>query len=432
MRLRRGDPSPGAQRTDSVMRLASASVLIFVFVLSSLAWPATASAQTAPSPHYRIDLNLDLDAASADVRQVVDYTNNTGTELPSLVFHITAAYYKAFDLKSTRVDGKDVNPTLDGIVLEVPLPEALPAGKSTQVTFDYGLAIPRPGNLRFGASGGIIALGNWYPVLSVYRTGDLTYDGRLPVGWDRHQQGTPDQLARGVEPGDAFFTDVADYDVDVTLSKPATVAHTGETVAADPAAGTLSLRARGVRDFALAVSDRYETATADVDGTTVTVFYLPEHRAGGQQYLDSTRKAVAWFNKTLGRYPYSYLHVVETTSNDGAWVGQEYPNVVFISSQMTAGPTGMGSYLSYLVIHEVLHQWFYALVGDDQLYEPWVDEALTTHMSYRFLESVDAELGRVTWQNLADRRKEEEAIWPDMPVNTSIYDYSDEGHYFAM
>ena len=33
--------------------------------------------------------------------------------------------------------------------------------------------------------------------------------------------------------------------------------------------------------------------------------------------------------------------------------------------------------LSYLVTHEIAHQWFYGLVGNDQAREPFADEAPT-------------------------------------------------------
>ncbi|MHB1006581.1 MAG: M1 family metallopeptidase [Chloroflexota bacterium] len=402
-------------------------LLLVTPILTMGAIPAVA--QTV-RPQYSIDLRLDVDEGQADVLQTVAYTNQTGDPLRSIVFHITAAYYGAFTLVSAKVDDQAVIPTLDGIVLEVPLPRTLAPGAATTVTFAFSLTVPSPGNLRFGFSQGILALGNWYPVLAVYRKGAFTYDGRLPAGWDRHQQGTPTQTAAGLQPGDAFFTDMADYVVNLTLNRPAKVAHTGERVAEDGT--TLRLRAANVRDFAITASDRYQAATAQVGGTTITVYYLPQHAAGGRQYLESARGSVAWFNQTIGAYPYSSLYVAETASEDSAWVGQEYPQIVFISSQITSGPVGLGSYLSYLVVHEVLHQWYYALVGDDQLYEPWVDEATTVHLSYRYLEAADAGVGAAWWQNLRDQRRRDASIWPDRPVNSSIYDYDDETHYFAM
>lgn len=418
---------PGVAR-----RLSAFWAVLTVLVLAGgLAVPGLALAQAATRPQYDIELNLDVDAARADVHQVVTYRNQTGDAFSSLVFDVTPAYYEAFALQVASVGEQKVSPTLNGTVLEVPLPVALVPGATATVTLDFVLTIPKPGNLRFGYSQRVFALGNWYPVLAVYRQGPLTYGGKLTAGWDRHQHNTPSQAANGVEPGDPFFTEAADYRVNLTLSRPLKVAHTGESL---PGSTDTSLRlaATGVRDFALALSDRYESATAQVGGTTITAYYLPEHRAGGKQYLESARGLMAWANKSIGVYPYASYFVAETSSDLPDWVGQEYPGVVFISSQSTAGSVGLGSYLDYLVIHETVHQWFYALVGDDQLYEPWVDEALTTHLSYRYYEAVDANLGLATLQNLANRRRQEAAMYPDRPVNTGIYDYEDEGHYFAI
>jgi aminopeptidase N len=42
------------------------------------------------------------------------------------------------------------------------------------------------------------------------------------------------------------------------------------------------------------------------------------------------------------------------------------------------------SLLESVVAHEVGHQWFYNLVGDDQLDDPWLDEALTQFATLQY------------------------------------------------
>ena len=37
------------------------------------------------------------------------------------------------------------------------------------------------------------------------------------------------------------------------------------------------------------------------------------------------------------------------------------------------------------LIHEIAHQWFYGLVGNDQVQEPWIDEGLAQYLTYRYL-----------------------------------------------
>ena len=419
--------------TTSSRRLATAlSLLVFLipFVASALPTgssaragfvadrlsprPAMAQELAAPaSTRYIIAADLDFDAATLAANQVVTYKNTTGATLGSVVFNVTPSYYRAFALDAAKINGQAVAPKLDGVVLELPLPAPLPPDGTATITLDFHIRIPSPGNLRLGKATGIIALGNWYPVLSAYRPekGD----------WDRHQY---------VDAGDAFFTDVADYEVSLSVNRAVTVAHTGDVIAANDTRWTF--KADAVRDFALAISDRYRTRSAQVDDTTITIFYLADHAAGAAQYLQSAQESVRWLNATVGPYPYSSLHIAETTSDDPNWVGQEYPNLVFISSQITAAGGGIGSYLSYLVIHEIVHQWFYALVGDDQLYEPWLDEAPATYLAYQFFRTNYPGMYDSMWERLIAGYGSAVDTWGDRPVNTSIYDYGVESHYFAI
>lgn len=372
------------------------------------------SATAAPTlTQYKINVDLDYDAAVLGVTQSVVYANSTGGALNSIVFNVTPAYYRAFALQSATVDGQPVQPSLNGVVMEIPLASPLSQGASTRIVLQYRLSVPAPGNLRFGKSTSILALGNWYPVVSPY----LVAKG----DWDRHQY---------TDNGDAFFTETADYEVDLNLNRPLTVASTGSATSAS--GNQMALVAKGVRDFAMAISDAYQSSSAVVDGTTITAFYLPQHAASGSLYLRTAAEVVRWANQNIGQYPYSTLAVAETTSNDPSWVGQEYPNIVFISSGQTAIGGGMGSYLSYLVAHEVLHQWFYALVGDDQLYEPWVDEATVTNLSYQFFRLNYPGVYPGMWQSFVSGERSGINAYGDRPVNTSIYDYSNEDHYFII
>ena len=62
----------------------------------------------------------------------------------------------------------------------------------------------------------------------------------------------------------------------------------------------------------------------------------------------------------------SAFTVVETAAGG---YGMESPRMVWIPSNTLSGN------LTYLVHHEIAHQWFYGLVGNDQQREPFADEA---------------------------------------------------------
>lgn len=42
--------------------------------------------------------------------------------------------------------------------------------------------------------------------------------------------------------------------------------------------------------------------------------------------------------------------------------------------------------LEYVIAHETAHQWWYSAVGNDEISEPWLDEALTEYSTIVYFE----------------------------------------------
>jgi aminopeptidase N len=77
------------------------------------------------------------------------------------------------------------------------------------------------------------------------------------------------------------------------------------------------------------------------------------------------------------------------------------------------------------VAHEVGHQWFYNLVGDDQLDDPWLDEALTQFATLQYYAD---EYGPGGEQGF---RASLEARWDnvgraDIPIGLPVAEYSEQ------
>lgn len=370
-----------------------------------------ATAADAAAPRYEITIDLDVARSRYEATQRTTYVNETGAPLATLAFSVTPAYFRAFALHSTTVAGQAATSALDGTVLDVRLPAPLAPGATAIVELVYRVQVPSPGSIRFGSAGGILALGNWYPVLFPHRDGS----------WRTHQY---------VPVGDAFFTEVADYEVTVRPSSAVVAAHTGQVASRDGA--SFRVVARGVRDFALALSPRYDTVSTVVDGVTITAYYLPEHHVGARAYLETGAEMLGWLNAKLGRYPYGTLAIAETWAEAPAEVGQEYPGVIFIGSGVTRGSSEIGAYLSYLVAHEVAHEWFYGRVGNDQVREPWLDEAFATYLPERFYAERYPSIFQSRWATFRQRLADETGRLGARPIDSGIADYRDEGAYFAV
>ncbi len=118
-----------------------------------------------------------------------------------------------------------------------------------------------------------------------------------------------------------------------------------------------------VRDFTLAAAADYRTSRAHVGGTEIRVLTRPGGPAAAM--LAAATSALSKLEARLGPYPYPVLEVVQSAGG----YGMEGPGVAWI-------PTGVAtSNLTYLVTHEIAHQWFYGIVGNDQARDPFADEA---------------------------------------------------------
>ena len=156
---------------------------------------------------------------------------------------------------------------------------------------------------------------------------------------------------------------------------------------------------------------------------TVNSYYLPADEADGRAVLDWAVKAMQVYQKRIGPYPFTELDVVETPTTAG---GIEYPGLVVISSELYSDPQ-QNRTLEFATVHEVAHQWFYSVVGDDQVNTPWMDESLVQMVALLYEEDANGpEAASFVSQRLFqagyDRAKQENE---DMPIGLPVSAYTD-------
>jgi hypothetical protein len=163
--------------------------------------------------------------------------------------------------------------------------------------------------------------------------------------------------------GDPFITPVSpQVRVKVTTDRTMVIASTGDRVSHSGL--TQTFLARNVRDFTLTASPFYRTGSVTLGSKVIRVYY--RSGAPASSLLSAARRAMSRYAYLLDQsYPYATYKVVQSSGG----YGMESPGLTWI-------PTGVGSSnLTYLVYHETAHQWFYSLVGGNQAYEPYTDEA---------------------------------------------------------
>jgi len=101
-------------------------------------------------------------------------------------------------------------------------------------------------------------------------------------------------------------------------------------------------------------------------GTTDIVVFAPPGAAGGLA-RDLAVKALDRYGRLLAQ-PYLAERLVVV----GGSMDMESSGLVFLDA------ADLGD--EYKVGHEVAHEWFHWIVGNDQLREPWLDEAFATYL----------------------------------------------------
>jgi aminopeptidase N len=63
------------------------------------------------------------------------------------------------------------------------------------------------------------------------------------------------------------------------------------------------------------------------------------------------------------------------------------------------------------IVHEVAHQWFYSLVGNDQGRDPWLDEGLASYVEFVELGSLDERLNEPIPSDVAGQAGQPMTFW---------------------
>ena len=92
-----------------------------------------------------------------------------------------------------------------------------------------------------------------------------------------------------------------------------------------------------------------------------------------------------------------------------------------------------GSYAEYLAAHEIAHQWFYSLVGDDQVHDPWLDEAFATYLPLLYDRLARPALFPSDWlAHVGGGYDQRVAAAGNLPASSGLDDFGPENPYYTI
>jgi aminopeptidase N len=357
---------------------------------------------------YHLDVQLAPDDRQIAGRADIRYTNREQVPLDVVYLHLFPNLWDdGMTVANVEVAGQPITvsyPSGDDIV-GVPLSQPLRPGESVELSLEFSTPIPRgegAGNYgELANQEGVLALAHFYPTVVVYDN-----------GW---------RLETPSSQGDVIYHDASLYDVTLTAPVGMAVAATGTTLGkVDNEDGTATWRLAGgpMRDFNIIASGKYQSASKQVGEVTITSHFLPEDAAGGRQALEWAAAAFQLFEKAFGTYPYRELDVASTSTSAG---GIEYPGMVVIASRLFDDLSDR-AFFEAATVHEVAHQWWYNVVGNDQVNRPWLDEGLAQYSTYLYFRDVYGDPGAKGFEDSLKRRWERVGS-VEKPVGLPVGEY---------
>lgn len=339
---------------------------------------------------YHVQLHIPAQGSWLAAEMALRYTNREAVSLATLRFRAFPPLVGGtLQVTGAEVDGVAAAATVDAVLgaLDVPLPEPLAPGGATVVRLTLEIGVPESPTAHYGILGatrGVLSLAHALPTVAVFE--DDTWRIETPA-----------------EYGDVTYADAAFFLVEVDAPEDLMLVTSGvEIDRTDGEAGRVTTFAAGpVREFYLAAAADLDVVSMRVGETTVRSFAPAALAAAAEQGLASASAALQAYSALYGPYPYTELDLAAVPILAG---GMEFPGAVIVGEseyvQSFRPQNEPVDFFELAVAHEVAHQWFYNLVGSDQLGEPWLDESLTQYATWRYFEAVYGEpgdTGFATW-----------------------------------
>ena len=375
-----------------------------------------ASAPAAETrPRYALAASVDPTSGLVDARMAVELPAAEGSDR-RFRFYPGILDATSIRVDDVTVDGEPVEPTIDEGLIVVPGSNGEPT--SVRLSFRYELPpISSPGMLDgilgqsldpadiglLGRTESMAMMGHWFPIwLPAQVSADPDPSGYGDIG--------------------AFPTAV----ICATVETPTgftivSGAPDGDRNAVGASATVSHLSGVGLRDMALVIAADVQTVSQEVGDVIVRV--VGDAEAPLDEVLTETVDSLVALNEAFGPYPWTELDVVATPLGAGVG-GMEWPGMVWIEEGIfNDDPLGMGgmvdmmegldfeglgvddlgleavdSVREWTVAHEVGHKWWHAVLGNDSIESPAVDEPLAQLAACVVMQARHPE----TWQDICE------------------------------
>ncbi len=371
--------------------------------------------------HYNISARIDEEKHVIDGLETLDYWNNSPDTLHVVYFRLFQnAFVKGSHLhqleeamkqqarlgkyereglgivvEQLTANGRDAEAELDNTILKVTLPTPLYPGSKVSFGMKFKTYYDNGSTRRrmkmydawgFKHYNGV----QWFPKICVY-------DRKF--GWDTYQHLNKE-----------FYADFGSYEVSLDFPSNYIVEATGELqnraeVLPEDLRAKLDIKnfankkwndtpsiiipyvkddrkvwrfsAINVHDFAFTADPSYRIGTTYWNGIECVAIAQEPHASGWQNGAEYVAKIIKTFSEDIGMYRYPKMVAADAAD------GMEYP-MLTLDGGSDPGYRG-------LLTHEIAHNWFYGMVGNNETYRAALDEGFTQFLTAWGLRHIDGD-----------------------------------------
>ncbi|MEO0209598.1 MAG: M1 family metallopeptidase [candidate division WOR-3 bacterium] len=243
-------------------------------------------------------------------------------------------------------------------------------GETAKIEIKFTLKIPKLFD-RLGKDEEEYEITQWYPKVGVY-------DER---GWRTY----------GYRYNTEFYGDYADWEVHIEVPKNYIIGASGYLIDSTilDSIKVLHFKLEKAHDFAFVMSKRYKVRISEFNNIKIYTLYYSNDTLFAKLCEQHAINSLKMFSNYLYPYPYKTLTIVESHLRAGG--GMEYPALILITNPKSLRRFGSlrnfmdienlkEYYTAIVVAHEVGHQWFYGIIGNDEAYEAWMDEGMNSYL----------------------------------------------------
>ena len=306
---------------------------------------------------YDLFISVDTDTFEVDVKGTIHY-ENTQDNLEELYLMIYPNSSRQFTqennvdlalLKINNIDYTDAEFTNeDYTALYVELEETYQEEDVLVIYFEYTFDYWTYDRLFVSSDEESIYTMFFYPFVAMYDES----------GWN-------------IEPytysGETYYNEVGDYNVTIELDEDYILAAPGEELSRVTNNGitTYNYELLNARDYSFSASTQYVVYTRTINGIDFSIYALGSLSLSElSNTWDYLEYGFDTYETYVGDYYYDQF-ILEY----GHIFGMESTGIIYCSRNIS----------EETVVHEIVHMWFFSMIGNDQYDYSFLDESLTTY-----------------------------------------------------